>query len=160
MAVSVARMAIYLPNPGYKGRTFELCVLTRWKFNFCVRNSPQRGNNSSISNVKNYYDCYYYYHYYYDYHAHPISDKCKSEAIRNTSKRTKHVDDGNKISEYHETPAHQDWSVNMDTGSKVELKDNQRFRCLPDVESTLFQRLCLHVLICKCFGRHRRQPKV
>ena len=26
-----------------KGRTFKLCVLTRWDFNFCVRSSPLRG---------------------------------------------------------------------------------------------------------------------
>ena len=26
-----------------RGRTFELCVLTRWDFNFCVRSSPLRG---------------------------------------------------------------------------------------------------------------------
>ena len=25
-----------------KGRTFKLCVLTRWDFNFCVRSSPLR----------------------------------------------------------------------------------------------------------------------
>ena len=29
-------MAIYWPTPGYKGRTFKLCVLTRWDFNFCI----------------------------------------------------------------------------------------------------------------------------
>ena len=33
-------MAIYWPIPGFKGRTFKLCVLTRWDFNFCVRSSP------------------------------------------------------------------------------------------------------------------------
>ena len=27
-----------------KGRTFKLCVLTRWDFNFCVRSSPLRGH--------------------------------------------------------------------------------------------------------------------
>ena len=27
-----------------KGRTFKLCVLTRWDFNFCVRSSPLRGS--------------------------------------------------------------------------------------------------------------------
>ena len=37
-------MAIYWPTPGYKGRTFKLCVLTRWDFNFCIRSSPLRGN--------------------------------------------------------------------------------------------------------------------
>ena len=43
LAVSVACMAIYWPTPGLKGRTFKLCVLTRWDFNFCVRSSPLRG---------------------------------------------------------------------------------------------------------------------
>ena len=36
-------MAIYWPTPGYKGRTFKLCVLTRWDFNFCIRSSPLWG---------------------------------------------------------------------------------------------------------------------
>ena len=27
-----------------KGRTFKLCVLTRWDFNFCIRSSPLRGD--------------------------------------------------------------------------------------------------------------------
>ena len=40
MAVRVACMARYWPTPGLKGRTFKLCVLTRWNFNFCVRSSP------------------------------------------------------------------------------------------------------------------------
>ena len=35
-------MAIYWPTPGFKGRTFKLCVLTRRDFNFCVRSSPLR----------------------------------------------------------------------------------------------------------------------
>ena len=43
LAVSVACMVIYWPTPGFKGRTFKLCVLTRWDFNFCVRSSPLRG---------------------------------------------------------------------------------------------------------------------
>ena len=43
-AVSVACMAIYWPTPGLKGRTFKLCVLTRWDFNFFVRSSPLRGS--------------------------------------------------------------------------------------------------------------------
>ena len=30
LAVSVTCMAIYWPSPGFKGRTFKLCVLTRW----------------------------------------------------------------------------------------------------------------------------------
>ena len=39
-AGSVACMAIYWPTPGFNGRTFKLCVLIRWDFNFCVRRSP------------------------------------------------------------------------------------------------------------------------
>ena len=35
-------MAIYWLTPDFKGRTFKLCVLTRWDFNFCVRSSPLR----------------------------------------------------------------------------------------------------------------------
>ena len=40
LAVSVACMAIYWPTPGFKGRTFKLCVLTRRDFNFCICSSP------------------------------------------------------------------------------------------------------------------------
>ena len=40
MAVSVACMAIYWPTPRFKGRTFKLCVLNRWDFNFCIHSSP------------------------------------------------------------------------------------------------------------------------
>ena len=36
-------MAIYSPTPDFKRRTFKLCVLTKWDFNFCVRSSPLRG---------------------------------------------------------------------------------------------------------------------
>ena len=36
-------MAIYWPTQGFKGRTFKLCVLTRWDFNFYVRSFPLRG---------------------------------------------------------------------------------------------------------------------
>ena len=36
-------MAIYQPTPGFKGRTFKLCVLTRWDFNLCVHSFPLRG---------------------------------------------------------------------------------------------------------------------
>ena len=43
LAVSVACMAIYCPTPGFKGKMFKLCVLTRWDFNFCVRSSPLQG---------------------------------------------------------------------------------------------------------------------
>ena len=34
---------IYWPTPGFKGRTFKLCVLARWDFNFYVRSFPLRG---------------------------------------------------------------------------------------------------------------------
>ena len=44
LAVSVACRAIYQPTPSFKGRTFKLCVLTRWDFNFCVCSSPLRGS--------------------------------------------------------------------------------------------------------------------
>ena len=43
LTVSVACMAIYWPTPGFKRRTFKLCVLTRWDFNFCVRSPLLRG---------------------------------------------------------------------------------------------------------------------
>ena len=35
-------MAVYWPTPGFKERTFQLCVLNRWDFNFCVQSSPLR----------------------------------------------------------------------------------------------------------------------
>ena len=31
------------PTPGFKGRTFKLCGLNRWDFNFCISSSPLRG---------------------------------------------------------------------------------------------------------------------
>ena len=37
LAVCVACMATDWPTPGFKGRTFKLCVVTRWDFNFWVR---------------------------------------------------------------------------------------------------------------------------
>ena len=40
-------MAIYWPTPGFKGRMFKLCVLTRWDFNFCIRSSPLRETNKA-----------------------------------------------------------------------------------------------------------------
>ena len=49
LAVSVACMAIYWPTPGLKGRTFKLCVLTRWDFNFCVRSSPMERSGLPVS---------------------------------------------------------------------------------------------------------------
>ena len=42
-------MAIYRPTPGLKGRTFKLCALTRWDFNFCVRSSPLRGRTNQLT---------------------------------------------------------------------------------------------------------------
>ena len=36
-------MAMYWPTPGFKGRMFKLCVLTRWDFNFCTCSSPMQG---------------------------------------------------------------------------------------------------------------------
>ena len=44
LAVNVACMAIYWPTPGFKERTFKLCVLKKWDFNFCVRSSLLRGS--------------------------------------------------------------------------------------------------------------------
>ena len=46
LVVSIACIAIYRPTPGFKGRTFKLCVLTRWDFNFCVRSSPLHRSSS------------------------------------------------------------------------------------------------------------------
>ena len=43
LAGCVACMAIYRPTPDLKGRTFKLCILIRWDFNFCVRSSSLRG---------------------------------------------------------------------------------------------------------------------
>ena len=45
-------MAINWPTPGFKGRTFKLCVLTRWDFNFCVRSSPLRGRRRRMKEKK------------------------------------------------------------------------------------------------------------
>ena len=39
---------IYWSTPGFKGRTFKLCVLTRSDFNFCVRSSPMRGHAETL----------------------------------------------------------------------------------------------------------------
>ena len=36
-------MARYWPTLGFKRRTFKLCVLIRWDFNFCTHNSPLLG---------------------------------------------------------------------------------------------------------------------
>ena len=38
--------AMYWPTPGFKGKTFKLCVLTRWDFNFCVQQLPTAEDNS------------------------------------------------------------------------------------------------------------------
>ena len=42
-------MAIYWPTQGFKGRTFKLCVLTRWDFNFYVRRSPPRESKREVT---------------------------------------------------------------------------------------------------------------
>ena len=52
LAVSVACMAIYWPTPGFKGRTFKLCVFARWDFNFCVSSSPLRGQRRKVVTLK------------------------------------------------------------------------------------------------------------
>ena len=44
-------MALYWPTPGLKGRTFKLCVLTRWDFNFCARSSPLRETKQGIFKI-------------------------------------------------------------------------------------------------------------
>ena len=43
LSVSITWMAIHWATPGFKERTFKLCVLNRRDFNFCVRSSPLRG---------------------------------------------------------------------------------------------------------------------
>ena len=45
-------MAICRPTPGFKGRTFNMCVLTKWDFNFCIRSSPLRGWLSAAATRK------------------------------------------------------------------------------------------------------------
>ena len=44
-------MAIYWPTPGFKGRTFKLCVLIRWDFYFCVRSSPLLGFSLEVYQI-------------------------------------------------------------------------------------------------------------
>ena len=46
MAVRVACVAINWTSPGFKGRTFQLFVLNRWDFNFCVCSSPLAGQKT------------------------------------------------------------------------------------------------------------------
>ena len=48
LAVSVTCMAINWPTPGFKERTFKLCVLIRWDFDFCVRSSPLWGQGTKV----------------------------------------------------------------------------------------------------------------
>ena len=50
MAVSAACMAMYWPTPGFKRRTFKLCVLFRWDLNFCIRSSQLRGPMKWVCN--------------------------------------------------------------------------------------------------------------
>ena len=49
-------MAVYWPTPDFKGRTFKLCVLTRWDFNFCVRSSPLRGYHDAVGIIYQFCD--------------------------------------------------------------------------------------------------------
>ena len=42
LAVGAACTAIHGPVPGFKGRAFELWILNRWTFNFCVHSTPLR----------------------------------------------------------------------------------------------------------------------
>ena len=56
-------MAINWPTPSFKGRTFKLCVLTRWDFNFCICSSPLRGVNTMIPQCKklqNWVHCFWH----------------------------------------------------------------------------------------------------
>ena len=48
-------MSIHWAIPGFKGRTFKLCVLTRWDFNFCVGSSPLRDSLDNQSYTPTYY---------------------------------------------------------------------------------------------------------
>ena len=45
-------MAIYWPTPVFKGRTFKLCVVIRWDFDFCVCSSPLRGLKKGLTGLK------------------------------------------------------------------------------------------------------------
>ena len=51
MEVRVACIAMYWPTPAFKGRTFKLCDLARWNFNFCVHSSPLRDYRENIWQV-------------------------------------------------------------------------------------------------------------
>ena len=42
LAVGEACMAIFWPTLGFKRRTFELWVLNRWDFHFCIRSTQLR----------------------------------------------------------------------------------------------------------------------
>ena len=52
LAISIASMALYQPTLGFKVRTFKLCLLNRWDFNFCVHSSPLR-ERSTVTNTSN-----------------------------------------------------------------------------------------------------------
>ena len=56
LAVSVVYMAIHWPTPGFKGRTFQLCVLIRWDFNFSDRSSPLRDIDGKTTKYANAFD--------------------------------------------------------------------------------------------------------
>ena len=49
-----------LTYPGFNGRTFKLCVLTRWDFNFCIRSSPLRGQPLCVSSISIYLWIYHW----------------------------------------------------------------------------------------------------
>ena len=53
MAVSVACVAIFWTTPGFKGRTFKLCVLIASDFNFCVCSSQLRGKERRMKTGNN-----------------------------------------------------------------------------------------------------------
>ena len=51
LAASAAHMTTHRPTPGFKGRLFELCVLTRWDFDFCIRSFPLRDFVGTLENA-------------------------------------------------------------------------------------------------------------
>ena len=48
LAVKRSMYGYILTYSRLRGRTFKLCVLTRWDFNFCVRSSPLRDRKRYI----------------------------------------------------------------------------------------------------------------
>ena len=45
-------MAIFWPTPSFKGKTFELWVINRWVFNFCIHSTPLQGATQQKQSVK------------------------------------------------------------------------------------------------------------